>query len=54
MWRSPKKESPQPLKGNGAMEAGTPTLMPTIPARTRCLNSRAAFPEFVKMAAPFP
>src|SRR5262245_22475146 len=52
--RSPKKESPQPEKGNQAIDAGTPMLMPTIPAFTRCLNSRAVFPERVKMEAPLP
>jgi len=29
---------------NMAIVAGTPTLMPTMPAFTRCLNSRAALP----------
>src|SRR5206468_6123484 len=52
MWRSPKNDSFQPLKGNHAMDAGTPMLMPTIPHWMRCLNSRAAFPERVKMDAP--
>src|ERR1051325_3306228 len=52
--KSPKKESPQPLNGNQAMEAGTLILIPTMPAFTRCLNSRADFPERVKMDAPFP
>src|SRR5215472_11796356 len=52
--RSPKNESFQPLKGNQAMEAGTPTLMPTMPHLIRCLNSRAALPEQVKMEAPLP
>ena len=52
--RSPKKESPHPANGNQAMEAGTPILIPTMPAFTRCLNSRATFPERVKMEAPLP
>src|SRR6266581_272923 len=30
MWRSPKKDSFQPLNGNHAMEEGTPMLMPTM------------------------
>jgi len=42
------------VNGNIAIVAGTPMLMPTIPALTRFLNSRAALPEFVKIAAPFP
>ncbi len=37
-----------------AIVAGTPTLMPTMPAFTRCLNSRAAAPDRVKIAAPLP
>src|SRR5215471_21511018 len=54
MCRSPKNESFQPLNGNQAIEAGTPTLMPTMPHLIRCLNSRAALPEQVKMDAPLP
>ena len=42
--RSPKNDSSQPLNGNHAMEAGTPMLMPIMPALARCLNSRAALP----------
>jgi len=42
------------VKGNIAIVAGTPTLIPIIPAFTRFLNSRAARPLFVKMAAPLP
>jgi hypothetical protein len=30
-----KKESLQPLNGKHAMDAGTPTLIPTMPAFTR-------------------
>jgi hypothetical protein len=43
--KSPKKDSSQPLNGNHAIEAGTPMLMPTMPALMRCLNSRAALPR---------
>src|SRR5207245_8933444 len=52
MWRSPKNDSFQPLNGNQAMEAGTPMLIPTMPHWMRCLNSRAALPEPVKIDAP--
>ena len=36
------------------MAAGTPTVMPTMPASTRCLNRRAALPGCVKIVAPLP
>ena len=54
MCRSPKNELFQPVKGNHAMGAGTPTLMPIIPALKYCLNCRAAHPLRVKMEAPLP
>src|SRR5882672_5043834 len=54
MCRSPKNDSFHPLNGNHAIEAGTPILIPTIPHWIRCLNSRAALPERVKIDAPFP
>ena len=42
MCRSPKKDWFQPVKGNQAIGAGTPMLMPIMPALKCCLNSRAA------------
>ena len=42
MCRSPKNDLFQPVKGNQAIGAGTPTLMPIMPALKCCLNCRAA------------
>ena len=36
------------------MGAGTPTLMPTMPALTRCLNVLAALPSPVNRTAALP
>ena len=54
MCRSPKNDWFQPVKGNQAIGAGTPTLMPIMPALKWCLNCRAAQPLRVKIEAPLP
>ena len=54
MCKSPKKDWFQPVKGNQAMGAGTPMLMPIMPALKWCLNCRAAQPLRVKIDAPLP
>ncbi len=54
MCRSPKNERFQPVNGNQAIGAGTPTLMPIMPALKCCLNCRAAQPLRVKIDAPLP
>src|SRR6266481_4104117 len=54
MCRSPKNDWFQPVKGNQAIGAGTPTLMPIMPALKRCLNWRAVQPLRVKIEAPLP
>jgi hypothetical protein len=40
--KSPKNELFQPVNGNQAIGAGTPTLMPIMPALKWCLNCQAA------------
>src|SRR2546427_10791026 len=51
MCRSPKNDWFQPVNGNQAIGAGTPMLMPIMPALKWCLNWRGAYAAFVQSVA---